>query len=292
MNQALWPLTADNAGWDPRLVVTGRIGKPRAGPFGHACFRIPPGGRSPSSYVEFTAAGSTFSTLVLAEPSGRHLVSVDGAPPVSARGVRVGPHLVTDISTGSDGPHTIRIWGTGDSVDLVAVRASTGAGRLVINTVAISGESLSTFLGGDPAKASAYAGLPFLDTFGFDLLVVALGTNDYNAGTPLDTVRAALTAIVDRQRATDGDVVLSFPPISAPRLYPGPPAPTYADYEQLYAGVAAELGVPFLDLTRLWGPDFAAADAVQPQKYADHAIHPSDNGAHDIAERFRAIFAL
>ena len=292
MNHALWPPTTDNAGWDPRIMVNGRIGKPSAGLFGHACFRIPPGGRSPASYVEFTAAGSTFSTLVLAQPSGRHLVSVDGAPPVRARGVRTGPHLVADIPTGSDGPHTLRIWGTGDSVDLVAVRASTGAGRLSINTVAVSGESLSTFLGGDPPKGTAYAGLPFIDTFGFDLLVVALGTNDYNTGTPLDEVRRHLTAIVARQRATGGDVALFFPPISAPRLYPGPPAPTYTDYEQLFATVAADVGVPFLDLTHLWGPTFEAADAVQPPKYADHAIHPSDNGAHDIAEQFRAFFAL
>jgi lysophospholipase L1-like esterase len=105
-------------------------------------------------------------------------------------------------------------------------------------------------------------------------------------------VQSLLTKVIDRQRGTKGEVALLFPPISSPRLYPGSGAPTYTDYENLYATVAAAAGVPFLDLTHLWGADFAASDAVQPPKYADHAIHPSDDGAHDIAAACRTFLGL
>ena len=83
LNQALWPVAAANAGWDPRLRVVGDVTKPSSGLFRRTCARIPASrGRRPSSYVEFRAEGTTFSTLVLGQASGRsrQLVSVDGGP--------------------------------------------------------------------------------------------------------------------------------------------------------------------------------------------------------------------
>ncbi len=310
MNHDLWPITLDNQDWEPRITVTGRITKPMAGPFGRSCFTIPKtAGKKPSSYVEFTADGTIFSTLVLAKPAGRsqQMVSIDGGPPqvltnslaggstpdVSARR---GPHpdqVLTDLIMGSDGPHTLRIWARGDAVDLVAVRARTGTGRFIIDTPAISGMSLQSFLRADQAAGDTRTnGLAYLDTFDFDLLIIALGTNDYNAGRSIDDVRLDLKSVVERQRSTGGDVALLFPPISSPTLYPGAPAPTYVDYEQLYATLATELDVPFLDLTHLWGSTFDEANAVLPPRYADGVIHPSDGGASDMATRCRTFLAL
>ena len=312
MNQALWPVTATNHGWDPRLTFAGPIGKTAAGPFKLACAEIPPSKPStgaPAAYLEFVASGSVVSTLALAKAGGnsRQLITVDGAPPVRARNVRDGGpvpdlesrpgtnpnHLQTDLALDSDGEHRVRVWAEGDSCELVAVRMGTGSGLVDLDVLAVSGQSLNSFAGaGNDDERTGRFGLPFVDTFAADLLVIALGTNDYNEGRALAEVRALLGTLIDRQRATDGDVALTFPPISSPQLYPGDGAPSYTDYEQLYADIAAEKAVPFLDLTHLWGADFAESDSRQPQKYADHAIHPSDDGAHDIALAWKDFLGL
>ena len=307
MNHALWPLTASNRGWDPRVRVVGPVIKVAAGPFKRSCFGIPDGGRRPRSYVEFTATGRIFSTLVLGQRGGRsrQLVSVDGgraialanmatggpAPEIAPRPKTVPGQLWTDIPTGSPGQHTLRIWGDGGRCDLVAVCASTGSAPYVVDNVSISGESLLTFLGPDDPALEPRFGLPDVATFALDLLVVELGANDYNAGRPLADVERELRLLLDRQRATGGDAALTFPPLSSPSLQPAG-GPSYADYVARYASVAASTSTPFLDLSHLWGSTFAEADAVWPQKYADHAIHPSDSGAADIAARFRSFLAL
>ncbi|WP_375423970.1 SGNH/GDSL hydrolase family protein [uncultured Friedmanniella sp.] len=295
MNHALWPVTAANRGWEPRVRVVGRVTKEAAGPFKRACFGIPAGGRRPRSYVEFTAAGSRFTTLVRGQPGGRsrQLVSVDGGALHSLANVAApAPGLLrSDIPTGSAGRHTIRVWGDVGRCDLVAVSASTGEGLYLVDNVSSSGESLLTFLGpADPALEPLF-GLPYVARFAFDLLVVELGTNDYNAGRPLEEVEPEVRLLLDRQRATGGDVVLTFPPVSAPSLHPAG-GPTYAEYVDRYAAIASATGTPFLDLSHLWGATFAEADAVRPQKYADHAIHPSDSGAADIAARVRSFLEL
>lgn len=306
MNGQLWPVTPANRDWDPRLHVVGEVNDLTEGPFRLSTFAIAPtpSGSDPTSYVEFTAMGSSFATLVLAQPGGtsRQLVSVDGgpartlrnvasggpAPDLAPRGGTARGHVWTEIPAGPPGEHTLRVWASGGPCALVAVRAQTGAGRVDLSTVAISSQSLAKFCGPDyDDPAGGRYGLAFLDTFAFDLLVVALGTNDYNAGRPLAVARDYLTRLVNRQLAGGRDAVLSFPPLSNPRLYPGGSAPTYDAYAQMFAEVAAELSVPFLDLSHLWGRDFARADAVQPPKYADHTIHPSDSGAHDMAVRWR-----
>jgi lysophospholipase L1-like esterase len=309
LNHTLWPVSPLNRGWDPRLTLVGAIRKIPAGPFKLSCARIPPSGGRPTAAVEFTATGSSVSTLVLGKPNGssRQLVSVDGQDPVRARNVSEGgpapdlesragtdPHHVwTDVPLGSAGSHSVRIWAEGDSCELVAVRMGTGSGLIDLDVLAVSGQSLNSFLGpgNDDTSTSRY-GLSFVDTFATDLLVIALGTNDYNEGRSLAAVRTMLQTLIGRQRATGGDVALTFPPISSPSLYPGGGAPSYTDYERLYADVGTELDVPLLDLTHLWGSDFAASDALRPQKYADHAIHPSDDGAYDLAVAWRNFLGL
>lgn len=301
LNQALWPETGSNAGWDPRLVVRGPVTKPARGLFRRTCARLPPrSGSAAEASVELSAPGDTFSLLTLADEgsAGRVAVSVDGGGPVhvgpgrqtSTTAARVRPgthpgHIVTDVALGSGGQHRCRVWAEDGPVDLVAVRAGTGAGRVVITSAAVSGESLATFCGpGADDEQGGTSGPAFLDSLRFDLLVVELGANDYNAGRPLGPTRELLLRVVDRQRSTGGDVVLMFPPISTPRLYPGAGAPTYEEYAAMLAGAAADRGVPFLDLTHLWGATFDEGQALRPARYAD-GIHPSDAGAADIANR-------
>lgn len=310
LNQALWPTTALNRGWDPRLAVVGDVAKVERGLFRRTCARVPAArsGRAPAAYVELTASGTSFSVLALADPTGRArpLVSVDGAEPLRLSGGQqdtrtpdVAPrtglhpgHVVTDVPTPGAGPHTLRVWGDGGAVDLVALRASTGTGRLVVTSAAVSGESLGTFCGpGADDEQGGTTGLAFLDTLRADLLLVELGANDYNAGRPLAPVREELLAVVARQRAWGGDVALLFPPISSPTLYKGGDAPTYAAYAAMFGEVARDQSVPFLDLTHLWGATFEESSALRPARYAD-AIHPSDAGATDIAERCRAFLGL
>ncbi len=310
LDQALWPTTALNRGWDPRLSVVGEVVKVDRGLFRRTCARIPAvgSGHEPSAYVELTAEGPVFSVLALAGPAGTGypLVSVDGGDPLrlsggpqDARAPDVAPrpglhpgHVVTDVETGGTGTHTVRVWARGGAVDLVALRASTATGRLVVTSAAVSGESLATFCGpgADDERGGAY-GLALLDSLRADLLLVELGANDYNAARPLAPVRDDLVAVIERQRARGGDVALMFPPISSPTLHQGGDAPTYEEYASMFGEVAAEQQVPFLDLTHLWGATFAESQALRPARYAD-GIHPSDTGAADIAERCRAFLGL
>lgn len=309
-NHALWPETDANRGWDPRLRVVGAVAKAPAGLFRHTCARIPATrrGATPSAYVELQAEGTTFSTLVVGQASGRsrQLVSVDGGKPLVLANVWRGSgspdvapregtaprHLVTEVPTGAPGTHTVRVWAEGGPVDLVALRADTGTGRLAVTSAAVSGESLATFCGpGADDETGGTTGLPYVDTLAFDLLVVELGANDYNAGRPLEETRALLVAVVQRQRARGGDVALVFPPISTPQLYPGNGAPTYDAYAGMVGEVAAAEGAPFLDLTHVWGRTFEESAALRPPRYAD-GIHPSDDGAADIAARCRTFLGL
>ena len=149
-----------------------------------------------------------------------------------------------------------------------------------------------TFCGpGADDETAGSTGLPFLDTLRFDVLVLELGANDYNAGSPLDTTQGYLEQVIHRQRAGGGDVALLFPPISSPRLYPGGGAPTYDEYAARFAEVATRERCLFIDLTHLWGRTFDESDALRPPRYADE-IHPSDAGAVDIAGRCQVALAL
>ncbi|GAA1840544.1 hypothetical protein GCM10009714_23430 [Microlunatus capsulatus] len=307
LNQQAWPVTAQNRGWDPRLVVHGPVTKIAAGLFRRTCAGLPDGGPDGSrAHVELTAEGRTATTLVLAQPGGRsqQLVSVDGGAPVALRNVltggpepdvapRGGPvagHLVSEVDLGSPGRHTVRVWASGGPVHLVAVGTGTGAGPYVVDELAVAGESLETFLGPDDPARESFFGLPFLDTLAEDLLLVELGANDYNAGRPLDAVEADLRRLVTRQQATGGDVALCFPPVSSPTLY-RPGTPTYADYTTRWTAVADDLGIGFCDLSRIWGDTFAEASALQPPRYAD-LLHPTDAGAADLAARVQDFLGL
>lgn len=307
LNQQAWPLTPQNQGWDPRLVVHGPVTPVPAGPFRRTCAGLPDGGPDGArAHVELTAEGRTASTLVLAQPGGRsqQLVSVDGGEPVALRNVlaggpapdvpsRSGPvpeHVVSEVDLGSPGPHTVRVWARGGPVHLVAVGTGTGASPYVVDGLAVAGESLETFLGPDDPARESFFGLPFVDTLAEDLLLVELGANDYNAGRPLDAVEADLRRLVARQQATGGDVALCFPPVSSPTLH-RPGTPTYEDYTERWSEVSDDLGIGFCDLSRIWGDTFAEASALQPSRYAD-LLHPTDAGAADLAARVQTFLGL
>ncbi|SDT15014.1 GDSL-like Lipase/Acylhydrolase family protein [Friedmanniella luteola] len=307
LNQQQWPVTPQNRGWDPRLVVHGPVTKVAAGLFRRTCAALPDGGTDGArAHVELTAEGRTLTTLVLAQPGGRsqQLVSVDGgepvalrnvvgggpAPDVQPRGGRVPGHLVSEVDLGSPGTHTVRVWARGGPVHLVALGTTTGTAPYVVDGLAVAGESLETFLGPDDPARESFFGLPFVDTLAPDLLLVELGANDYNAGRPLDAVEADLRRLVARQQATGGDVALCFPPVSSPTLHRAG-TPTYTDYTDRWSAVAADVDVGFCDLSRVWGDTFEEASAQQPPRYAD-LLHPSDAGAADLGTRVRAFLGL
>lgn len=302
--------TAYNVGWDDRVSVVGGVVETSAGLHGRSCWSIPDSGSATtaSAYVQVTAKGNKFTLLSFPKTSGtsQGVIQVDNGTPVTIRNVQTGGptpgverlsytpawHVVTDITIPDDGNnHTIKMWGLGDTLDVSSWRVRTGKGAVEISNLGISGMGMGTMLTNDTTTGKR--GQALIPTFNVDHLVIAIGANDYNGAVPLTTAETRLRTIIGWQRAAKGTDSVSayFPPISSPTLYPGAPAATYADYGAMFARVCDELGVPFLDLTYLWGATFDQSNAVTPRKYAD-TLHPTDSGSADIAARFRSFFAL
>lgn len=301
-----------NGAWDPRWAFSGTVTNQAFGPFKKSCYRIAAGG----SYVEFTDVCDKFVVYIVpaggASPS-LISVSVDGvvAGTISNQSNYSGSpslprrsgyfsnttqsHTVVDVPAGALGSHTLRISsGTTGDVFLVAVEAIVStAGTFRVGNMSISGESLSSFGAGtaNNDETNGLFGRPWIDTLRADLLVIALGINDWQAQRSLATVKTELGNLIARQRASgtsggganaDGDAVLVWNPKPDTATLGGGAYtnPSWDAYRAAWYEAADQFDVPLLDFGDRWGGSYATANGLG--LYAD-AIHPNDSGADDLA---------
>lgn len=298
---------------DPRVTWAGVITDLAAGFHKQACARIDgPGGPS-SNYVTFTPtqAVEAFTVWNLKGAGGANRYQIDSDTIKTFRNV---PHVYSDVQpragdnaghyvqtmqAASKGVHTLKVWpdsnAAGYDLFLTAVEGfNDDPGTFRVSNPSISGRSLWSLFGGASMndETVAWAGLPLIDMLRADLLVVALGVNDWLTGISVSDAKAWLKTLVQRQRGSDaapgggtkanGDVLLLWnpqPDIST--LGPTVGGATWDQYRAMFYEVADEEDVALLDLGMRWG-GFDNADSLGFYLPADH-IHPIDAPTRDMA---------
>lgn len=288
-------------GWDPRWSYSGTITDEQLGWHKQSCFTL-----SSGASATFTRAASSFRVYLLNATGGTCQVFIDGNLAGTIRADVAGPtpslspiatakanHLVTDVPAGAYGNHTLTVTATSGPVRILQVEAKTGLGRFIVDNPSFSGKALSTLglSSSNNDETNGMYGLPIVDLAlaqGRGVAILALGTNDWQAGTSVATASSYLSTLVDRVRAVSG-----WTPIIYTQPQPSPTlknanGPAWVEYVNLYQERAATLGVPILDHWRLWSGDsitdeqaiYDAGNALG--MYAD-TLHPSDKGAATIA---------
>lgn len=298
-----------NPAWDPRWAFGGTVTPFAFGPFKQSTFRLAAGG---ASYVEFTETCSKFVVYLLPSGGGPVTLGVDGvtvgtvgnnAPgtggslnrrPGYFANPTIQAHIVVDVPAGTYGQHALRITsgsgGNGGDTYVAMVEAvHETPGTFRVSNMGISGQSLSSFFSGsgmDDATNGLF-GLPWIDTARADLLLIALGINDWQGARSVASVKADLATLIARQRATAGgggaagaagDAVLLWnpkPDIAAL----GKDAALWDAYRAAFYEAADANDACLIDLGGRW-KDYATAQAAG--LFAD-TIHPSDGGADDLA---------
>lgn len=184
----------------------------------------------------------------------------------------------TTVSAGAVGSHTLHIANvTGARIFAVeyddSTRAQTGikvsrAG----NPGATSGDWCKDT---DASKSLA----PAFDIVSPDLTVLMLGDNDYNQNIDPAVYYSNMTAIINRARSKNGDVLLVVQP------YPNAAGKAYTPtlYRQQAYALADSLNVAVLDLQDRWPLPWATANAAPFSLYSD-GFHPNNKGYQDIAQ--------
>jgi lysophospholipase L1-like esterase len=201
---------------------------------------------------------------------------------------------VTVVPAGSLAQHTIRIWGNGGTYTPWSIKGRTKAGTIEISNTAISGRSLGSFMGsGNNDETTGRFGLPFLDTLKSDVVVIALGVNDWQGSTPTATIKTYLNTLITRVKAYGGVPVLYVVPQPAVELQPSG-GPTYTAYVTAFLEVAAASGTAILNHQKLWASDSVTNEndiwlaGVALGKYGSTnpatagRIHPNDSGLADM----------
>jgi lysophospholipase L1-like esterase len=309
------PNVRANPTWDPRFTFGGASFLDH--PFGlHASTAYRLNGGSDAT-LDFTATADEFWVCILSS-GGTATAQVDagavnvlslnanGTGGTLARepGYYTNPagssHNVFRIQAGAAGAHTLKIRPSataGQNLFVTWVEARvTGAGKFRVSNVSISGKSLGSLLSSQATDDSnGLYGLPIMDSFRADMLVMGLGVNDWQGQSSLATVRARMESVIDRQRASganaygstypNGDVVLLWNPKPDVATLGGGAYtnPTWDAYRDLFYTVADAKDVALIDLGSRWR-DYATGNAYG--MFAD-TIHPADRGAGDIAAAVR-----
>jgi acyl-CoA thioesterase-1 len=107
---------------------------------------------------------------------------------------------------------------------------------------------------------------------GPDLLIVALGANDFLLGLPSDAARANLAAILERAKAAGIPIVLvGLTPRGSIE-----PESREAAFAAIYPALAAEYGVPLY-------PSLLASIERDPSMLQPDGLHPTRDGVVSIA---------
>jgi acyl-CoA thioesterase I len=104
-----------------------------------------------------------------------------------------------------------------------------------------------------------------------DLLVVALGGNDFLSNLPPETPRRNLAAIL--ARAKEQNLPVALVGVAIPN---GPRDEREAAYAAIYPALSAEFGVPYF-------PDMMGAVAGRPGLLMQDGVHPTAEGVEAMA---------
>jgi len=248
--------------------------------------------------VTFTFTGTSFRIMYpKASTAGVMTVQIDGATPVV---VDTNSSTAPPSSNGAtwasgaltDGPHTVTLRRSPTSIagqsvwvqGLLTYRDDESAGVRILDS---SRHGISSaYLTSDALRLAALTGSSgsIVGAGGADLVVVALGTNDYG-NTPAATFGANIRALIDALRspapalAFDGSIALV-----GTYLGQGRNPTLWQEYQrQLVAIAQGDPKIAYFDLRRRM-PDVPspASDAKGLGLYAD-ALHPSDAGNQWIA---------
>jgi len=308
------PIIRATPAYDNRFTYTGAITDLGFGFHAGANFRLD---AVAGTYLEFTATADEFTVYNAASAGGVINATVDGGVVKKLRNVFTGgaaididklagyKQIVTKVPAGALGAHTLRL--TPDTsnatydlfIHAIEARINT-LGTFRVSNASVNSKSLSTLFGGAGKndETNALYGLPMVDMLRADLLIIALGSNDWLSSTSAATAKAWLKTLVQRQRATgdngngstyaSGDALLLWnPQPDLSTLGLGTPS-TWDEYREMFYEVADEENVPLLDLGQRWN-NYATANTAG--LFGD-GIHPNDAGSLDIAQSVRrALFA-
>jgi len=294
-----------NPTFDPRWAFSGTITDQGFGFHKAACYRLNASG----NYAEFTATCDTFEVMTFASEGSPVDVKIDGTSvgTISNRRDGTGGTITRDtrsfvgvasaenffsISAGTGGSHTIRLTnGASGSTFLASVEGKVTSNSVVrVSNPSINGKSLDTLWAGAAKndETNGLYGLPLIDSLRADLLVIALGTNDWQAGVDASVTKSQLATLIARQRAygtndggapkANGEVLLLWPPLPDVTAL-GESHELRYWYRRAMYDVANENNVALLDLEQLWG---GYSEANSRGLFAD-TIHPSTAGSADIA---------
>ena len=311
-----------NPSWDSRLtasagVVTSPYGFHRTG-----AWRVPVG-----SYVEFTAYCDEFWVWNLQATGSVNSVTIDGVPAGTFRDQKGVPggsatnpmsagygalQMMTRIPAPSLGVHTLRIIpGAASNLTLLGVEGRVAKlGTWRVSNPSVSGKSLgSLFAAPGFEDTNEFFGLGLVDSLRADVLLIALGLNDWHEGRSKTWIKDALRTLVQRQRSSgttghatypgqhaNGDAVLLFPPqvrLKANGLpdYAGGQGAIipWSDLRAAFYEIADEQGVVLIDMGMRW-------DGFQPGWDAGlfgDPLHPNDAGSTDLADgALQALFEV
>lgn len=302
----------NNPTWDTRWTfgpgVTAPTGTGASGSFGFhrsATYLIPAGG-----YVEFTDTMDKVQILTGQGSSGLYTVKIDGVSAGTAgNGAGVGTiakvtdtdatayapsqEVTTEIDCGTLGSHTVRIEAPAESATyLLAIKPIvSGLGKIEVSNASISGKSLYSLWSASAAhndETNGLYGLPMIDFLKADLLVCALGINDWQFPRTLAATQADLATLLARQTGSgnaptgavkaNGDAILLWNPQPDTSTLGLTSPDSWTAWHGGWYDSADAAGVPLLDLGERW-IDYATGNAAG--LFADK-IHPNDAGSLDI----------
>jgi len=308
------PVIRANPTYDNRWTYAGTITDLTFGFHAGANFRVD---AVAGTYLEFTATADEFTVFNANAAGGVVNATIDGGAVVKLRNVFTGgaavniekqagyKQIVTKVPAGAVGTHTLRLAPDTSNatfdlfIHAIEARVNT-PGTFRVSNASINGKSLSTLFAGSGKndEVNALYGLPMVDMLRADLLIIALGSNDWLSSTPAATAKTWLKTLIQRQRAAgnngngstyaNGDALLVWnPQPDLTTLGLGTPS-TWQAYRDMFYEVADEENVPLLDLGTRWDT-YATGNAAG---FFGDGIHPNDAGSLDIAPAVRrAMFA-
>lgn len=314
------PTVRTNPAWDTRFTFGGASFLDHAfGLFSSSAYRL---NAASDATLDFTATADEFWVHTYGSGSGTFTIQVDAgtthtcttntagtggtlAPEANYYRTANGGHNVFKVTTGSTASHVLKIrpGATGNVfVGMVEARIN-GNGKFRISNTSQSSKSMPNIVQTagviNTGDDNGLTGLSPMDSIKADLLVMALGINDWQGQHTLANMKLRLETIIQRQRATanplagvvpaGGEIVLLWNPKPNTATLGGGlnNNPDWDAVRNLYYEVAEEQDVALIDLGGRW-KDYDTANSFG--MYAD-TIHPGDKGAGDIAGSvYRALF--
>lgn len=297
-----------NPTWDPRWTFAGTITDQTFGFHISSCFRI--ASNDVNSYVEFTDTMDSFQILTAQGAGGLYSVSIDGTPAGTVgNGAGVGTigkvsdtagiyapsqEVTNIISAGTLGSHTVRITASataGQDTFLMAIKPIiSGNGKIEVTDASISGKSFQSLFSAAARndEVNGLYGLPMIDFLKADLLVCALGINDWQANRTAAQGTADLATVIARQ-TTSGNAPTGAAKANGGCLVVWNPQPNltilglsspdnWATWRAGWRTQSAASGVSLLDLGGHW-IDYPTGNTAG--LFAD-GIHPNDTGSLDL----------